>query len=687
MLKYIIFTFIILSQFSFWVYAQISESGMIHDVPDYSQPPNTTLPSTKIDSTNYCAPFAYLNIIDYWENVYLHRNAQGMMGGLPALQTVEYIGWFLDTNDQGDPTRMNGTDPVNYPSRPGTYTIDEVQGISNYVNFDVANPLGFPFVVPPLKVASPWLVPPDPHPEDFLIFQDNINIGHPVKLDFLYWNPIPTGDSIIIETDTVYIYRWGPQIANTAGLENTPWEEWNLEMDPLRNIGHAVTGVGYILDTLEYAIVHDNWSTTHKHIAIPWRKIPGLPYVTSMIMVTPPPALLKVHIPDTNAYTASQISVPITVEDLSGLHVRSYHAIISFNQSLLEVVGASSVNTLSASWGAPTVYLDTPSPGQMVVDGAGSTELSGAGNLVYLQFNITGSIGDTTQLSLSTMQFNIGDPAADTSSGSLAIIPREVNVSFESNPVGCQISVDYNSFTSPISRTWSEGDTHIFSAPSPQIGGTGLRYIFHYWSNGGSQQQTFTVPANDTSFTAYFHTEYELTTAVNPPGSGTISLNPPQNWFREDSLVVLTAIPDSGYQFNNWMGDMSGLKNPDTLLMDNRKSITANFNIINGLITGNLNNIPKAFALKQNYPNPFNPSTMVSFDLPEASEVTLRIFNILGEEVAILVKEKLSAGTYHYIWAAPNGPAARGAGMASGMYIYQLQAGDYVENRKMILMR
>ncbi len=91
-------------------------------------------------------------------------------------------------------------------------------------------------------------------------------------------------------------------------------------------------------------------------------------------------------------------------------------------------------------------------------------------------------------------------------------------------------------------------------------------------------------------------------------------------------------------------------------------------------------NIPGQPVLYQNYPNPFNPVTTIEFNLPKSSEVTLKIFNILGEEVATLLSERLSAGSYSYEWSRP-------AGIASGVYLYRLQAGDYIETRKMVLMR
>jgi len=89
--------------------------------------------------------------------------------------------------------------------------------------------------------------------------------------------------------------------------------------------------------------------------------------------------------------------------------------------------------------------------------------------------------------------------------------------------------------------------------------------------------------------------------------------------------------------------------------------------------------ITESFFLSQNFPNPFNPTTTIEFDLPKTSEVSLKVFNILGEEVVALVSERLPAGSYSYAWDASN--------LASGVYLYRLQAGDYVETRKMVLMR
>ncbi|MDP2886152.1 MAG: FG-GAP-like repeat-containing protein [Ignavibacteria bacterium] len=89
--------------------------------------------------------------------------------------------------------------------------------------------------------------------------------------------------------------------------------------------------------------------------------------------------------------------------------------------------------------------------------------------------------------------------------------------------------------------------------------------------------------------------------------------------------------------------------------------------------------VPAEFSLEQNYPNPFNPSTKISFSLPSTSYVSLRVFDVMGREVATLVSEELSAGNHTRQWNA--------TGMPSGVYLYRLQAGSYVQTRKLILLK
>lgn len=90
-----------------------------------------------------------------------------------------------------------------------------------------------------------------------------------------------------------------------------------------------------------------------------------------------------------------------------------------------------------------------------------------------------------------------------------------------------------------------------------------------------------------------------------------------------------------------------------------------------------------SFSLAQNYPNPFNPSTVISYQLPVYSFVTLKVYDILGNEVATLVNETQSVGTHEVVFQTAVGSKQ----ISSGVYYYQLRAGDFVETKKMIVLK
>ena len=88
---------------------------------------------------------------------------------------------------------------------------------------------------------------------------------------------------------------------------------------------------------------------------------------------------------------------------------------------------------------------------------------------------------------------------------------------------------------------------------------------------------------------------------------------------------------------------------------------------------------PVSFCLDQNYPNPFNPSTKITYSIPHKSFVFLKVFDQLGSKVAELVQEEREAGRYEIDFNASD--------LSSGVYFYKIQAGDFVETKKMILLR
>jgi hypothetical protein len=91
------------------------------------------------------------------------------------------------------------------------------------------------------------------------------------------------------------------------------------------------------------------------------------------------------------------------------------------------------------------------------------------------------------------------------------------------------------------------------------------------------------------------------------------------------------------------------------------------------------NSVPTEFSLEQNYPNPFNPSTMIEYALPQNAIVTLEVFNTVGQRVATLVNERREAG-YHQA-------TFDGTRLASGVYVYKIQAENFVATRKLLLVK
>jgi hypothetical protein len=245
----------------------------IDGVPDTSQPPTQTLPSSFPLITNYCAPMAMVNILGYWDEVKGLPNAKNVTAFLPnSLGTVaEYLGYFMDTNGQGSPARVN-------PGLPGTLDVDIGLGTTEFVRWDLGNPFVTPPpILPAGKLGHNWIVTTNCSTDyglSLAFYKNEIDHGRPLVVSFLYWNPLPVGINVTDPQtgETIGVFSWGPNYGHSSPPD--PEEYWTGD------IGHAVTGVGYKLNwdpdgagglpAADYVIVYDNWLRTPKNIAIPW---------------------------------------------------------------------------------------------------------------------------------------------------------------------------------------------------------------------------------------------------------------------------------------------------------------------------------------------------------------------------------------------------------------------------------
>jgi hypothetical protein len=146
-----------------------------------------------------------------------------------------------------------------------------------------------------------------------------------------------------------------------------------------------------------------------------------------------------------------------------------------------------------------------------------------------------------------------------------------------------------------------------------------------------------------------------------------------------DSSLTISEVLLEGQSYTNY--------NPTSRVLNLPAGTGGHFEITFQHVLTNIVSEPYAtadnFELFQNYPNPFNPSTVISYQVPVSSNVVLKVYDILGNEVATLVDEEKPAGRYEVEFK----PASSLKYPASGVYFYRLQSGSYVETKKMLLLK
>ena len=158
------------------------------------------------------------------------------------------------------------------------------------------------------------------------------------------------------------------------------------------------------------------------------------------------------------------------------------------------------------------------------------------------------------------------------------------------------------------------------------------------------------------------------------------------------ALAGASAVAENGLvaklQFTS--NDEISMENTEISLMDLRVNelpvikLASTATLSRSLSTDERIGVPDEFALKQNYPNPFNPVTRILYDIPEASNVTITIYNLLGNQVKTLVSGYQEPGYKSILWNATN---ERGAPVSAGMYLYSIKAGDFHQTKKMLLLK
>ena len=294
-------------------------------------------------------------------------------------------------------------------------------------------------------------------------------------------------------------------------------------------------------------------------------------------------AQVTVTIPDTSANQGESITIPVNVNDLTGLGVIAYQFTVMFDEDVLDATGASSEGTLTASWGTPAVNLNNS--GEIEVGGYTATDtLTGNGILVNLDFNVVGNIGESTYLKFSFFAiFNSeGALPADTSGATFTVNCITVVVATNIDS-GTKIVVDSVTYPAPHLFYWSPGVCHSIGVISPQLDGAGVRYLFSSWGDGGAQTHCVS-PVISTTYVAEMITQFYLTVDTTPPGLVALSGS---GWYDLGDTVTIETAPSilmhdgKRYKFSGWVIDsLSVLGNPVSVSMDTPHVALANYEVV-----------------------------------------------------------------------------------------------------------
>ena len=268
--------------------------------------------------------------------------------------------------------------------------------------------------------------------------------------------------------------------------------------------------------------------------------------------------------------------------------------------------------------------------------------------------------------------------SADTVTNYLGNGPLvNIHVNVVTAPAGLSVVLDDSLRVSPVVIHALEGSSLTIATDSIHLFGSGGRYRWLSWSDQGARTHAVNA-TKDTAFTAAFVGENLLSVSSSPIQGG--STHPSGDlWHLTNAVDTISArpYPKLGYHFVGWEGDVADGANPIVVTMDRPKSIVARFALATSV--DRKEGAVREFSLSQSYPNPFNPSATIEYAIPVRCHVVLEVFDLLGHRIALLIDESQEAG-YKSVRFDANV-------FATGVYIYRLRAGEFVQTRKLLLMK
>ncbi len=414
----------------------------------------------------------------------------------------------------------------------------------------------------------------------------------------------------------------------------------------------------------------------------------------------------------TNAVVGGTITIPITVTAITDAQsVYSYDFTATFDKNVFTLTAADLVGTLSAS-GSPAININNTT-GTITFAYAGASKIvTTGGTLLKLTGTAVGA--GTSALTFTSFKFNTGAPTSSASAGSVVVTAANVaptltvasTASVNENQALTLTLVGADSPGSVLTYSYTVSPSISLNAPTlnattgafawtPDYTQAGVyTFTFKVTDEGGlfvtkttvvtvanvnrAPYFTKTLPANEVVQVhrapnpVYYRFQYVATDDDNQPlayslisGAAYMSIT------TDGAFSWAAAIDQAGKSFVVTVQATDGLLSVTTTTILTASAIIVGVEDFKG--------IPTEFNLMQNYPNPFNPTTSIGFALPKESSVRLAVFNILGQEVASLVQGTMAAGFHKVEFDASK--------LNTGMYIYRIEAGNFVSVKKMLLMK
>lgn len=230
---------------------------------------------------------------------------------------------------------------------------------------------------------------------------------------------------------------------------------------------------------------------------------------------------------------------------------------------------------------------------------------------------------------------------------------------------------------------WHDPGTPVEVTAIPDSG-----WMFYAWGNDltGNTNPATVIMDDDKFITASFITEF-VTLTVSIIGDGTVQINPNMTQYPRGTVVELLAVPDSGWIFSHWSGNLWGSQNPDSIIMDDNKDITANFVPDTYVEENKINQNGSTYFTVA--PNPSSGMTEIRYSMQDmgyaSPEISLFIYDATGKIVKDLSAEISEMG--HPSLITWNGRDRNGESVPTGVYFIQFKAGDYARNIKLLMVR